>query len=256
MNLKGFLFTLFRGLTKKIMSSYENLPPKVLKEVAKELNNLVDTPPEGIRVLLNDDLSSIFADIEGPVGTPYEGGLFRLKLVLSRDFPLSPPKGYFMTKPFHPNIANNGEICVNTLKKDWKPTLGLRHVLIVIRCLLIEPFPESALNEHAGRLLMESYEEYAKHARLHTSIHAMKHKAKNKAISESTVVNAGPTNDAVLPSVPHAPCNINKENVPVPNVGSMENVGIGVLLKKMDAPAKVTNTKKKVDPRKKTLRRL
>ena len=27
--------------------------------------------------------------------------------------------------------------------------MGLRHVLVVIRCLLIEPFPESALNEEA-----------------------------------------------------------------------------------------------------------
>lgn len=40
------------------------------------------------------------------------------------------------------------------------------------RCLLIEPFPESALNEEAGRLLMEDYEAYATHARLMTSIHA------------------------------------------------------------------------------------
>jgi ubiquitin-conjugating enzyme E2 S len=50
--------------------------------------------------------------------------------------------------------------------------MGLRHVLVVIRCLLIEPFPESALNEEAGRLLMEDYEQYASHAALMTSIHA------------------------------------------------------------------------------------
>jgi hypothetical protein len=31
--------------------------------------------------------------------------------------------------------------------------------------LLIEPFPESALNEEAGKMLMEDYEGYAKHAR-------------------------------------------------------------------------------------------
>jgi hypothetical protein len=36
-----------------------------------------------------------------------------------------------LTKFFHPNIATSGEICVNTLKKDWNPTLGLRHVLLV-----------------------------------------------------------------------------------------------------------------------------
>lgn len=35
----------------------------------------------------------------------------------------------------------------------------------VIRCLLIEPFPESALNEQAGKMLLENYEEYARHGR-------------------------------------------------------------------------------------------
>jgi ubiquitin-conjugating enzyme E2 S len=35
----------------------------------------------------------------------------------------------------------------------------------VVRCLLIEPFPESALNEQAGKMLLENYEEYARHAR-------------------------------------------------------------------------------------------
>lgn len=39
--------------------------------------------------------------------------------------------GYFLTKIFHPNIATNGEICVNALKRDWNPSLGLRHVLMV-----------------------------------------------------------------------------------------------------------------------------
>ena len=61
---------------------------------------------------------------------------------------------------------------MNVLKKDWKLDLGIRHVLLVIRCLLIEPFPESALNEEAGKLLLDDYEDYAKHARLMTSIHA------------------------------------------------------------------------------------
>jgi len=40
-------------------------------------------------------------------------------------------EGFFMTKIFHPNVSEQGEICVNTLKKDWQPTLGLDHVLMV-----------------------------------------------------------------------------------------------------------------------------
>ena len=39
---------------------------------------------------------------------------------------------------------------------------------------MITPNPESALNEEAGRLLIESYDEYCKHAKLMTSIHASK----------------------------------------------------------------------------------
>ena len=38
-------------------------------------------------------------------------------------------------------------------------------LLQAIRCLLIEPFPESALNEEAGKMLMEDYESYYKYAR-------------------------------------------------------------------------------------------
>jgi ubiquitin-conjugating enzyme E2 S len=122
-------------------------------------------------------------------------------------------QGYFTTPIFHPNVAKNGEICVNTLKKDWKADCKLRsravpdpalsprhprslpspraracgcrdawltcerdggsHILMVVRCLLIEPNPESALNEEAGRMFMEDYEEYSKRARLMTKIHAV-----------------------------------------------------------------------------------
>ena len=93
-------------------------------------------------------------------GTPYENGYFKVKLLLNEGYPETPPKGknvywcyccwigtiveriyvslimntivgYFTTKIFHPNVASNGEICVNTLKKDWKAELGIAHVLLV-----------------------------------------------------------------------------------------------------------------------------
>lgn len=35
------------------------------------------------------------------------------------------------------------------------------------------PFPESALNEEAGKLFMEDYEEYAKLAKMMTQLHAL-----------------------------------------------------------------------------------
>jgi ubiquitin-conjugating enzyme E2 S len=110
--------------------------------------------------------------VEGPQGTPYEGKYFRLKLVLGIEFPTSPPRGFFVTKIYHPNVdMTTGTICVNTLKKDWTPDTSFCHVLSVIRCLLIFPFPESSLNDEAGKLFMESYDEYSKRALLMADVH-------------------------------------------------------------------------------------
>ena len=117
----------------------------------------------------------IFSLKKRVAGTPYEGGVFRCTLKIDDEFPQKPPKGYFLTKIFHPNVSLAGEICVNTLKKDWDPTnWSLRHVFEVIRCLLIVPFPESSLNEEAGKMFMENYEEYAKSARVYCNVYAKK----------------------------------------------------------------------------------
>jgi len=64
--------------------------------------------------------------------TPYSGGVFHVKLILSHDFPSSPPRGFFLTKIFHPNVSSNGDICVNTLNKDWNADMTLIHILQVI----------------------------------------------------------------------------------------------------------------------------
>uniref|UniRef100_A0A7S1SKZ5 E2 ubiquitin-conjugating enzyme n=1 Tax=Tetraselmis chuii TaxID=63592 RepID=A0A7S1SKZ5_9CHLO len=179
----------------------ETLSNTALAQLVKELRDLDKKPCEGIKVLINEEnIADVQAELEGPAGTPYEGGLFRMRLILGSDFPNAAPKGYFLTKIFHPNVSNEGEICVNVLKKDWKPDLGIRHVLLVIRCLLIEPFPESALNEEAGRLLLEEYDEYARHAQLMTSIHAQPPKRSmplttsgaNKAVEKGVAADAKP----------------------------------------------------------------
>ncbi|XP_003746336.1 ubiquitin-conjugating enzyme E2 S [Galendromus occidentalis] len=155
-------------------SNVENLAPQVIRAVRKELMDLTRSPPEGLKLHLNDaDVTDIQATLEGPQGTPFSGGEFRLRLVLSKDHPCTPPKGYFLTRIFHPNVApDSGQICVNTLKKDWTPDTGLLRIFLTIKCLLIVPNAESALNEEAGRLLLDHYTEYEKRAKMMTAIHA------------------------------------------------------------------------------------
>lgn len=111
----------------------KQMDARTTRSLTKQLCELCTTKPcEGIAVDFSEEnIREIYADIDGPTGTPFEGGVFRVKLLLGEDFPDAPPKGYFITKVFHPNISEAGDICVNVLKKDWKADVGIRHVLLV-----------------------------------------------------------------------------------------------------------------------------
>ena len=64
-------------------------------------------------------------------------------------------------------------------------------MLQVARCLLIEPNPESALNEEAGKMLLEDYNSYSERARLMTSIHAKAKKGLQSASDCDTTGREG-----------------------------------------------------------------
>lgn len=150
----------------------DSLAPRVIKRINKEFNALRTHPPEGMRVIVNeDDITDVKAWIKGPAETPYAGGYFKIAFSFGPEYPAAPPRCTFSTKIFHPNVGPRGEICVNTLKKDWVSSHTLTEILTVVKCLLIYPNPESALDEEAGRLLLEKYDEYFQRAKLWTEIH-------------------------------------------------------------------------------------
>lgn len=67
---------------------------------------------------------------------------------------------------------------------------------------MIVPNPESALNEEAGRLLLEQYDDYAKRARLYTSIQAKAGKSEFISLSKERSHNeeneGAPKDDATV----------------------------------------------------------
>lgn len=165
--------------------------PKIIRVLYKQQQELDKHSPDCVNPVINaEDPLDIQADIEGPKGTPYEGGLFRVKLFIPDDFPRAAPKGYFMTKIYHPNVSEKGEICVNTLKRDWNPAQwSLYNLFEVIKCLLIVPFPQSSLNEEAGKIFMENYNEYFRIAKMYTDIHAKKKEGSENINTDSSNIN-------------------------------------------------------------------
>ncbi|OII77107.1 ubiquitin-conjugating enzyme family protein [Cryptosporidium andersoni] len=76
---------------------------------------------------------------------------FNFKIPLG--YPHIAPKVKCLTKLFHPNIDENGNICLNCLREDWKPILSITIIICGLLNLLIEPSTTDPLNKEAADII-------------------------------------------------------------------------------------------------------
>ncbi len=105
--------------------------------------------------------------------TTAAGGVFKLELFLSEDYPMAPPKVRFLTKIYHPNIDKLGRICLDILKDKWSPALQIRTVLLSIQALLSAPNPDDPLANDVAEHWKTNEKEAIATAKAWTQKHAM-----------------------------------------------------------------------------------
>ncbi|CAO2647231.1 Nn.00g081530.m01.CDS01 [Neocucurbitaria sp. VM-36] len=150
------------------------------KRLFKEYKSLSSDPPEGITAgpMSEDDMFVWEALIQGPEGTPFEGGVFPAELRFPKDYPLAPPKMKFVTEMWHPNVYPNGEVCISILhapgedpmqyeqaSERWSPIQSVEKILISVMSMLAEPNDESPANVDAARMWREKRAEYESRVR-------------------------------------------------------------------------------------------
>lgn len=70
---------------------------------------------------------SLTGVISGPSDSVYQGGIFKLHIVIPSSYPFEPPKIKFLTKVWHPNVSSvTGAICLDILKDQWSPALTIK----------------------------------------------------------------------------------------------------------------------------------
>jgi len=119
-----------------------------------DLTGLSKDSLEGVRAQpLDSTLYHWQAAIRGPVGSPYEGGLFYLYMKVPFTYPFDPPEVRFLTKIFHPNVSRHGDIGIDSIQKSiWVSTLQLAKVLLSIQSLLTDPYCEVCMEPEIGDL--------------------------------------------------------------------------------------------------------
>lgn len=74
-----------------------------------------------------------------------------MKIIFSEDYPNKPPKVVFKSRMFHPNIYDNGNICLDILDNKWSPMYDIIAILTSIRSLLCDPNTSSPANMTASK---------------------------------------------------------------------------------------------------------
>jgi ubiquitin-conjugating enzyme E2 M len=86
----------------------------------------------------------------------WKGAKYKFTVTVSPNYPHEPPKCHCETQIYHPNIDLQGNVCLNILRADWKPVLGINAVILGLIFLFIEPNPNDPLNREAAELMRNS----------------------------------------------------------------------------------------------------
>ncbi|KID92381.1 ubiquitin-conjugating enzyme E2 [Metarhizium guizhouense ARSEF 977] len=155
------------------MASTTSPAASLLKRQLKEIQTGKDLP--GISCGLVNDNNIFEWEVMLMINDDckyYGGGNFRARMVFPQTYPHMPPSLTFQTPiPFHPNIYENGNLCISilhppeddeygyeTAAERWSPVQSPETILLSTISLFHSPNDESPANVEAARLLREERE--------------------------------------------------------------------------------------------------
>ena len=146
-----------------------------------------DEELKGLGCIFMFETNNYFAwrvTLKGPAETPYEGGIFTIRIIFPWNYPIRGPEFKFMNQIYHLNVdftdqTKLGHICLNFLN-EWtttgkvveKPCYGVKQALIDIFCLFYNQNVGSAYNEIIAQEYQSNPNQFKSKAKSYTQQYA------------------------------------------------------------------------------------
>lgn len=129
------------------------------RRINRDIKNLMTLENSNVELL---DDKTIHCNILGPKDTIYDGGKWKIIIMIPDGYPFKSPSIGFIDKIWHPNVDfQSGSVCLNVLNQSWSPIYTLEHIVSTfIPQLLTYPNPDDPLNVTAAEMFLNDMDKY------------------------------------------------------------------------------------------------